>query len=385
MKIKPFLFIAFVLFLISCGNKNENEAASQLKGEPNIELSGTLINSSGETLLLYYNPTNVPQLIDSAKIDENGNFSFKNTHIDHVGFYTLKINEQIFCPLILEPKQKIQVTGDAKNLGNDHKISGSKDNEIFKEINRKIIRFRKSVDSIGAEFQSKMDPKSINKSDFNALSSKYEAIYNTFTEKFYAEMISLMNSNPNSFASLAAAVQLDLSKNSAACLTLYTNLSKIYPNNPTLISFNEYTRKFNALSKGSVAPEISLLNPDGKNFSLSSLKGKFVLIDFWASWCKPCIKDMPEVKKMYAKYKSKNFEILGVSLDENKDAWIRAISQNELPWLHVSDLGGWNSSAARTYEVNSIPYTVLIDDQGKIVEKGLRGKALEERLNQIFR
>ena len=93
---------------------------------------------------------------------------------------------------------------------------------------------------------------------------------------------------------------------------------------------------------------------------------------------------MPEVKKLYAKYKSKGLEILGVSLDESKEQWIRAISEYELPWLHASDIGGWNSSAARTYDVTSIPFTVLVDKEGKIIQKGLRGAALEEKLNQLF-
>ncbi|MFN6037525.1 MAG: peroxiredoxin family protein, partial [Bacteroidota bacterium] len=166
------------------------------------------------------------------------------------------------------------------------------------------------------------------------------------------------------------------------CKNIYQNLSKKYPNNPTLNSFYDYVKKYGALTVGADAPDITLPNTEGKNFSLSSLKGKIVLIDFWASWCKPCIKDMPEVKKLYEKFKSKGFEILGVSLDENKDQWIAAISEYSLPWIHISDLGGWNSSAARTYDVNSIPFTILINKEGKIIQKGLRGAALEEELNK---
>ncbi|MFN5458405.1 MAG: thioredoxin-like domain-containing protein [Bacteroidota bacterium] len=374
-----------ILSLSSCKNssgKEENSTENNLK--QNIELSGTLVNSSGETLQLFYSPSSGQQLIDSAKLDEKGNFTFQNLHIPHTGFYTLKISDQLFCPMILDSNQKITVSGDAKNLGNNHTISGSDENNLFKEINSKIIKYKRSIDSLGSDFQAKMGPNNMNKTGFEDLSKKYEGIYNTFTEKFYIEMKDVMKQNPNSFASVAAAVQLDPTKFSEECSQLHESLSKKYPGNPTLNSYYNYIKKYSLLSKGSLAPEINLQNPNSKSISLSSLKGKYVLIDFWASWCKPCIKDMPDVKKLYSKYKGKGFEILGVSLDENKDAWIDAISEYELPWLHVSDLGGWNSSAAKTYEVNSIPFTVLIDPDGKIIEKGLRGTALDEKLNEIF-
>jgi peroxiredoxin len=387
MKNILFFLFALLLFFTSCGNKTENSQDTQENkpsGKANIELNGQLSNSSGETLKLYYSPTEGQELIDSTKLDEKGNFQFENIHITHTGFYILKISEQIFCPMILDSNQKITITGDAKNLGNNHTVKGSKDNEIFKEINNKIIVFKRSIDSLGADFQSKMGPTNLNKTGFNDLSKKYEGIYNSFTQKFYGEMIEIINKNPESFACVAAAVQIDPNLYINECNKLYQRLSVKYKNNPTLNSFYSYVKKFSALSNGSEAPEINLQSPEGKNISLSSLKGKYVLVDFWASWCKPCLRDMPDVKNLYSKFKSKGFEILGVSLDENKDQWLGAISSNGLPWLHVSDLGGWKSSAARTYDVTSIPFTVLVDREGKIIEKGLRGAALEDKLNQIF-
>lgn len=132
--------------------------------------------------------------------------------------------------------------------------------------------------------------------------------------------------------------------------------------------------------------DFSLTDQDGKTVSLSDYvgKGKYVLLDFWASWCGPCIKEMPSLVNLYNKYKNRNFEIVGVSLDENKEAWLKALIQFNMKWPQLSDLKGWNSTAAQMYGVTSIPYTVLINPEGIIVEKGLRGKQLEQKLEEVI-
>jgi len=135
---------------------------------------------------------------------------------------------------------------------------------------------------------------------------------------------------------------------------------------------------------GEPAPEISLPTPDGDALSLSDLRGKVVLIDFWASWCKPCRAENPNVVGVYNQYKDQGFEILGVSLDRSKDAWVQAIQQDNLTWKHVSDLQFWNSEAAQTYGVSSIPYTVLVDREGNVIAERLRGGGLESKLAEVF-
>lgn len=138
------------------------------------------------------------------------------------------------------------------------------------------------------------------------------------------------------------------------------------------------------LMMGGDAPEITLNQPDGTPLSLSSYRGKLTLIDFWASWCGPCRRENPHVVALYQKYKNKGFDILGVSLDSNKDAWVAAIEKDGLQWKHVSDLGGWGSSPAKLYGVTSIPQTFLIDKNGKIVAKNLRGEQLTNKLKEIL-
>jgi peroxiredoxin len=142
--------------------------------------------------------------------------------------------------------------------------------------------------------------------------------------------------------------------------------------------------KSKTTGSGAVAPDISLPDPDGNIQSLSSLRGKIVLLDFWAGWCGPCRRENPVLVKAYAKYHDKGFEIFQVSLDKTKESWTAAIKQDGLNWIHVSDLKFWSSPAAKLYGVESIPANFLLDKEGKIIGSNLRGEALEAELSKLF-
>jgi thiol-disulfide isomerase/thioredoxin len=135
---------------------------------------------------------------------------------------------------------------------------------------------------------------------------------------------------------------------------------------------------------GVTAPDLAGMTPDSSDFALSKLRGKVVLVDFWASWCGPCRRENPAVRNLYAKYKDKGFEILGVSLDRDANAWRKAIADDRLEWQHISDLKGWQSGHAATYSVTSIPQTVLVDREGKLIVRNLRGESLAAKLAEIF-
>jgi thiol-disulfide isomerase/thioredoxin len=135
---------------------------------------------------------------------------------------------------------------------------------------------------------------------------------------------------------------------------------------------------------GEEITEITEVNPEGKTISTKSFKGKVLLIDFWASWCGPCRRVNPHLVQLYNKYKSAGFEVLGVSLDKSKDAWVQAIQQDGLTWSHVSDLGFWQSKWAKAYGVSSIPYAVLVDKEGKLIAAGIQPQELDQKLAQLF-
>ncbi len=147
----------------------------------------------------------------------------------------------------------------------------------------------------------------------------------------------------------------------------------------------QHIEKLRNVQVGKPAPEIALADTNGKIFKLSELKGKYVLIDFWASWCSPCRAENPNVVAAYRKFHQSGFDILGVSLDKNKSHWLEAIHEDKLSWHHVSDLQGWNNAAAKEYAINSIPSNLLIDPEGTIIHKSLRGEKLQETLTEIFK
>lgn len=143
--------------------------------------------------------------------------------------------------------------------------------------------------------------------------------------------------------------------------------------------------KIRKLEPGKPVVPFSQKDKDGNRFSTSLLKGRFYLIEFWASWCAPCRKENPALRKVYQKYHAKGFEIVGVSLDTKRDAWLGAIAKDQLPWIHVSDLKGWENAVARTYEVNMIPFNFLIDNKGNIIAHSIRPDELSKKLAGIYR
>jgi thiol-disulfide isomerase/thioredoxin len=144
-----------------------------------------------------------------------------------------------------------------------------------------------------------------------------------------------------------------------------------------------------ALTVGDKAPELSLPSPKGDSVSLQSLRGKLVLIDFWASWCAPCVQEQPMLAAVYKKYKNRNFksgkgfEIYGVSLDNKKERWLAAIKKSKITWTQVSDLKYWNSKAAKIYGIEALPYNLLIDENGIIIAVNLHGDELEKTLSEL--
>jgi thiol-disulfide isomerase/thioredoxin len=189
------------------------------------------------------------------------------------------------------------------------------------------------------------------------------------------------------YACMVGAAQSQQSNQEA--IDTYVSFAKLYledfPKGRKSPECSENVKRFGGTLIGSAPPDIDLSSPDGKNIKLSSLKGKVVLIDFWASWCGPCRRENPHVVKVYEKYKAKGFEVYSVSLDKDANAWKDAIQKDQLIWpSHVSDLQGWQSGAAKLYNVSAIPKTFLLDKSGKIVGKDLRGEQLEKKLVEIF-
>jgi len=222
------------------------------------------------------------------------------------------------------------------------------------------------------------------KTKIQQIVSNYQQIYDKENRNQNEAMRNLMIENKHN---LAALMFLDnFAQDKALVAEVINGLNETYPNHPIVSErYKSISSPQYRTSEGSPAPELAFPGVDGKIRKLSDLRGKVVLIDFWASWCGPCRRENPHVVREYAKYHSKGFEIFSVSLDKTKQNWTDAIAKDNLSWPnHVSDLKGWGSEAAKIYGVNSIPATFLIDQEGNIIAKNLRGEALSNALKQIF-
>ena len=378
-----FKLAALALLLISCGNEHK-------KTNTTFSLKGTLSDAKGETLYLEKLASQTPLKVDSCVLDDKGNFSFDN-YVPELGFYRIKISEQNFGMLIMDSIDKISITGSVKDLGNTYKLEGSPDTKLFLEYNEQTKSLQRQQDSLNEAFRFAMTSSAGGKMDslrMDSLSKKFEAFYVRVVDRYCSSIAEKAKSNSDRFPTIIAIQPLDPEKYLDVFKLIDENLSKKYPGNSDVNRFHQAVDKMKtqlgALRLGMEAPEINLPNPEGKSIALSSLRGKIVLIDFWASWCGPCRKEMPTVVAAYKKYKSKGFEIYGVSLDKEMQPWKDAITKDGITWIQVSDLQFWNCVASKAYNVQSIPFTVLVDKEGKIIGKDLRGPALEAKLNEIL-
>lgn len=374
---KIFYVLSSIILLASCGNeKKENSSGFEIKGK--------LTNSSGETVILQSMTDMGLNIVDSAKIDEQGEFLI-NTYQPKTGFYKLTISDKDFATLILDSTEKVMITGDAKNFGNTYKVEGSKDSQLFWEMSEASKINYQQRDSLMRAFQSYVTNSKMGESRVDSLSKAMEAPFNAIVSKHNSFLTNLIDNNLNSLVSLAAIQQLQPEEFEKYYFKLDSTLFKSFPESPYVLNFHNKVQKLKGMPMGALAPDFTLNTPEDIPLALSSLRGNVVLIDFWASWCGPCRAENPNVVNVYKKYHSKGFEILGVSLDKDKQKWIEAIKKDELTWLQVSDLKWWKCEAAQLYGVNSIPMSFLIDKEGKIIAKNLRGEALDKKLEEVFK
>ncbi len=374
MKQFNLVMLATALFAFSCSDKNKGGS---------FEFKGKLNGSKGETIYFEKLSGTQPVVLDSAVLDENGEFEF-TSYTPKIGFYRLKFNNQNFALLVLDSSDKVMLTADASDLGTTYKVEGSPETKVFLEFNSLSKARDLRLDSLNKVFQSTMEQYKMDSKRMDSLSGLFEAPYNAIVDKANVAIVEKIKQNTDKYSSMIAIQALEPDKYAEVYKALDAGLSKQYPNERSVMMFHDVVTKMLATTIGQEAPEILLPSPDGSQMALSSFRGKVVLIDFWASWCGPCRKEMPNVVKAYAKFKDKGFEIFGVSLDQDRDRWVEAIAKDGMTWPQVSDLKYWESAPARLYNVQSIPYTVLLDKEGKILYKNLRGAALEEKLAELL-
>ncbi len=364
--LSPLLF-ASVIF-ISCSNKAKS----------GVEINGTLKNSSGEKIYLDELTAASITPKDSVVVGSDGTFKF-GIKVPELGFYRLRLDNNNFALLLLDSSEKLEFTADAKKFAGSYQVSGSADCQKIAEVNTMLQRNYFLGDSLKKIYSSYQgNPK------MDSVGRALDMQYNLIKQNESLSLKKFIDNNSTSLASLTVIDRLSSETDVEYYIKLDKGLFAKYPNSSYVKMFHSRVSEMNKLGIGSIAPEITLPTPDGKSVSLSSYRGKVVLVDFWASWCRPCRAENPTVVKAYNAYHSKGFEVLGVSLDKDKAAWQKAIADDRLTWTHISDLGMWSSSVVKLYNLNGIPFSVLLDKEGKIIAKGLRGEELENALSKLL-
>ncbi len=354
--------------------------------QPNSFTVTGMVNKATPGSYVYLETNNQPtRTLDSVKVDANKSFTMIRPVADGGEVLVLNVGGGQKMALLVEGNEKLTVKADGYVM--DAKtgqrgtatVTGSKNMEYYAKLDAlrtgmeaKISDWNKQV----AAATEKKDNKRIQQ-----IEQDYTAAQNEVVSKIKA-MLPDMGA---SLVSLFALNFIDINTDFDTYDQLAQRFEKEKPNSPNAKSLIGRVARIKGVMVGSEAPEIALSDTTGAVVSLSSLRGKYVLIDFWASWCGPCRSENPNVVRMYDKYKDKGFAIYGVSLDKDKESWVRAIRNDRLTWTHVSDLKYWQSEAAQKYGVQGIPATFLIDKAGKIIAVNLRGPALEQKLEEILK
>ena len=360
-------------------------------------VSGEVKNANGEKLYLIELQTNNIVFLDSIILNAEGIFSFKG-QTDIPKFYALRTSPNNYITLIVSPFEQIVVKTDGENIANNPIIEGSPESHKIMVLRSKLDESVKKLDSLGLYYRSLIGTREINKvrDSLNLLSREIISEHTEFTKNF-------IRNNLNSLASLMALYQqiaprryvLNPNEDLEYFTLVDSSLILKHPESEAVKALHaqmeEIKRQMKAENEldnivgiGVTAPNIILPDPKGDTIALSSLRGKYVLLDFWASWRRPCRIENSNLVRNYKKYNEKGFEIFQVSLDKKKESWISAIESDQLTWIHVSDLQYWNSAAAKLYQVQAIPANFLLDKNGKIIAKNLRGDVLEAKLSEIF-
>lgn len=369
---KSSFFLAIILLMSSCKYFN------------GYTIDGKIQN--GEKTIVYLEDISgeVPEVIDTVSIHNNA-FELKNYSTK--GIYRLRFGDDIYQAIYLyiEPKAHLKIEADLKQLQN-YKATGNKASVSIQQFSKNV---HTHIDGLDASYKSVRTATPATKDSLSVLFDIKKKEYISFVKKFIEE-------EPNNDVACFALSYLGpiMQDEVAYLVEVVDRLHKASPDSKYIDGWYKQTQQYRdavvaenegGVALNSMAPNIALRNTNGDTVELKSLQGNYVLLDFWASWCGPCRAENPNVVELYKKYHDKGFEVFSVSLDTNTDQWKKAIEKDGLIWKsHVSDLIGWNSSAAQLYHVQSIPNTFLIDKTGKVIAKNLRGQALASKLAELF-
>lgn len=374
MKRGAILFVA--LLMAACANEKKEAVEGweiNLKGRVGYPGEGTI---------------EIEELTDGDNgfkdtIQLKANYTYDKTiRIKEPGYYRLIFYRRQIVNLILD-KSNIEVNVDGNKPSGFLEIKGSPDHELLETVQRILGGVQVTPEAAALEQELRKAAERGDKAKVEAIQMQYQGM----VLKAQDSVVSIIRSRPVSLAVVNLLTNgnvLDADRFPGLYEETANKLKEWSPNSKHTKQFVEMVEKMKVTAIGSKAPEISLPTPSGDTVKLSSFQGKYVLVDFWAKWCGPCRRENPNVVKAYKKYHGKGFEVLGVSLDRTKEDWVQAIKEDGLVWTQVSDLKYFDSQAAVDYNINAIPFSILVDPNGVIVARNLRGAVLDQKLSEIL-
>jgi peroxiredoxin len=316
---------------------------------------------------------------DTIKLKSNYTFA-KKIKLAEPGFYRINFYNKQVLNVILN-KNDIEVNVDGNNAQGFFEVKGSPDLDLIRKVQDLKQQQNSEISKIIEEFNVAAQQRDDKKA------AQLKQAYAEALKKYNDQIASMLVEASPSLAviNLLQNNAIDKDEYFPTYVSIADKLKKDWPTYSQSKNFVEYVDRLKSTAVGQIAPELSLPDTNGQIVKLSSMRGKYVLVDFWAKWCGPCREENPNVVRVYNKYKDKGFTVFGVSLDRSKDDWLKAIKEDNLTWTHVSDLKFWQSEAARIYSITGIPFSILLDPNGVIIAKNLRGQALEAKLAEVIK
>jgi peroxiredoxin len=360
------LFVFAIAF--SCNQESEDRPLARIQGQVS-NLPGTINSVKLKRMGL-----KGPESVDSAEI-EDGKFSIE-IPADSEFLHRLEFGDA-FLPIFAEQGEHI-LNADFKQLYASSKYSNSPLTDQMRKTELLRLGFESKAQELQNQFETALFTGRKNTADSARKAFEYLQMD---SKRKIKKLIDSIGPGPVSYL---ATSMLDQEDDYSYLDSLTLRFEKEKPGKAFTQKLQRFMELPRRLAIGKKAPDFSLANPAGKLISVSTFQGSWVLLDFWASWCKPCRAENPFLSEVNRRYKAKGLKIFSVSLDADREAWMKAMVQDQMDWAHASDLKGWKSSVAALYGINGIPASYLIDPEGKIAAKNLRGPALVQKLMEIF-
>jgi len=364
MKKAIFTWIAFCSIIwSSCSNKEQ------------IHISGQIDNPGNVKVVAFYEGE---RKLDSVYLADGNRFKFER-EATQPRLLSIAVGNNKY-PVIVTPGEKLTFVTDLHSP-DDYRVEGS---ELTAEL-KAFAPYKRRKEFVQDSLQSAFAKATLGKSAEEIESLRFDFLteFKSKLADYTKQAVSFAQKQKN-LAGFYAMSTLDPEGAEAEIIAYAEDIENEFLDNRYVSEFKEEAKKLKRLAVGQPAPDFESFTPDNKAVRLSDFKGKYVLVDFWASWCAPCRQENPNIVKQYRAFKDKGFTVLGVSLDSNPGSWMRAIKDDGLEWTQVSDLQAWSSDLVLSYRIKAIPTSYLLDPEGRILAKNLRGKELESFLQKTL-